>query len=891
MRFVGGYPAFNFLAVLVGNGQFRAGQFLHCGQVLLGDYHLDDIIQHLKPLHLTGGQHRKRYNLGSGVSVRGFHLGQRIIACGQFLNVVRFVGGYPAVNFLAVLVGNGQFCAGQLLHGGQVFLGDCHLDSVIAHNHGCIVQQFPIIPRPEQQGLLGQIVDLGFLQVAAVLFHLLQQTEGNFIRQRVAIGGAGFGQGIGIAQVQPGHPVGRVGGHPAFHNVAVSVFNGQSGTGQFLVVGQIALAHPHFGGFVGAGAFQNLHSLPVAGKGDFHGFFIDIVAQRGADFFGDVVAAVGGGILVGAAAVLLAADGNIAIEVGGAIRIGFGAGGYQLTGGKNKAAVCIVNVIGGVQVEHGTGKVFAAFQIGFVDADFGLFALIMEFNSVSRNNFLRLVVPCKGHIKGGVRACIAIRRLGFRNVIAAQRQGHADLANSTIVDDGQEIIGSRRARRGKDGSVSSAVTCGYDCHHIALGVPEGAVAVVIKLAILRVDVFGCRDGILGTGQRAGFIGEVAAFCFARHPWVNAARLRLPARQHLAGLADGQLAEGFMVGILFANYQRVHAVFVLIAGCLINTVGGDGKIDIVAFISNPRIVIAVGRGGFHNAVFAQRQLFGQGQDALGVCIEGGDVLGQIPVYRVGHTHQFGRAVFHAVIAVIIQVVDLERRTRQQHGFAGFLVQFGDAQIHLDLLIQHREFLVAVRAGQGAVFGRCHRAHRAVAVNDHQVRFCLIQILGNGGFHHQIGPVGQALHANVAGIVAENFRQTVLVGGACGLPAVALAVFVVARCSQRFVVGGNFGGVDLVSSGNRLSLAGEIPLGVVIVVVLVEVAVQNALQAVSARLALGKLLGFGQVGHQIKGKACILQLLPVGFAAGRYNFADFHIALCDLILAFGLGIVAV
>ena len=520
-----------------------------------------------------------------------------------------FVGGYPAVNFLAVLVGNGQFRTGQFLHGGQVFLGNFHLDSVIAHNHGCIIQQFPIIPRPEQQGLLGQIVDLGFLQVAAVFIHLLQQTEGNLIRQRVAIGGAGFGQGVGITQVQPCHPVGRVGGHPAFHNVAVSVFNGQSGTGQFLVIGQIALAYPHFGGFVGAGAFQNLHRLAVVGKGDFHRLFVDIVTQRGADFPDDILAAVGGGILVGAAAILLAADGNIAIEVGDAVRIGFGAGSHQLTGGKNKAAVCIVNVIGGVQVEHGTGKVFAAFQIGFVDADFGLFALVMEFNSVSRNNFLRLVVPRKGHIKGGVRACIAIRRLGFRNVIAAQRQGHADFTDGAVVDDGQKIIGRRGARRGKDGSVGSAVACGYDCHHIALGVPERAVAVVIKLAILRVDVLGCRDGVLGTGQRAGFIHEVAAFRFARHPRVNAVRLRLPAGQHLAGLADGQLAEGFVVGILFSNYQRVHAVFVFVAGRLINAVGGNGKINIVAFRIQPLVIESVGCVGFYNAILTQRQFFG------------------------------------------------------------------------------------------------------------------------------------------------------------------------------------------------------------------------------------------------------------------------------------------
>ena len=65
----------------------------------------------------------------------------------------------------------------------------------------------------------------------------------------------------------------------------------------------------------------------------------------------------------------------------------------------------------------------------------------------------------------------------------------------------------------------------------------------------------------------------------------------------------------------------------------------------------------------------------------------------------------------------------------------------------------------------------------------------------------------------------------------------------------------------------------------------------MQTVSTCLTLGKLCRFGQVGHQIKGKARVLQLLPVGLAAGRNDFADFDISLGNLILAFGLGIVAV
>ena len=48
---------------------------------------------------------------------------------------------------------------------------------------------------------------------------------------------------------------------------------------------------------------------------------------------------------------------------------------------------------------------------------------------------------------------------------------------------------------------------------------------------------------------------------------------------------------------------------------------------------------------------------------------------------------------------------------------------------------------------------------------------------GRFHDQIGAVGQALHANVAGIIAEDFGQLILIGTPRGLPAITLAVLVV------------------------------------------------------------------------------------------------------------------
>ena len=133
MRFVGGYPAVDFLAFLVGDNQLGTRQFFVCGDVYLGDFHLDNIVPHLKPLHLAGGQNRKRYTLGKGIPVRGFHFGQRVITCEQLFDVVRLVGGCPAVNLLAVLVGNGQFRAGQFLHCGQIFLRNFPLNDIVPH--------------------------------------------------------------------------------------------------------------------------------------------------------------------------------------------------------------------------------------------------------------------------------------------------------------------------------------------------------------------------------------------------------------------------------------------------------------------------------------------------------------------------------------------------------------------------------------------------------------------------------------------------------------------------------------------------------------------------------------------------------------------------------------
>ena len=159
----------------------------------------------------------------------------------------------------------------------------------------------------------------------------------------------------------------------------------------------------------------------------------------------------------------------------------------------------------------------------------------------------------------------------------------------------------------------------------------------------------------------------------------------------------------------------------------------------------------------------------------------------------------------------------------------------------------------------------------------------------GLHDQIGAVGQPLHTDTAGVIAEDFGQLILIGTPRGLPAITLAVLVVARRGQRFVVGGNFVGVDLVGLGNGLRLTGEIPLGVLVVVFLVDVGIQNALQSVASGAGLVKLLDLGQVGHKIEGEACAFQLQPIGLTAGGDDLADLHVALGDLILTSGQAVI--
>ena len=70
-------------------------------------------ILHQNSLHFAGGKNGKANALRNVISIRCRDLGERVLSGRQFFDIVRRIGGYPAVKFLAILVGNGQLRTGS----------------------------------------------------------------------------------------------------------------------------------------------------------------------------------------------------------------------------------------------------------------------------------------------------------------------------------------------------------------------------------------------------------------------------------------------------------------------------------------------------------------------------------------------------------------------------------------------------------------------------------------------------------------------------------------------------------------------------------------------------------------------------------------------------------
>ena len=162
-------------------------------------------------------------------------------------------------------------------------------------------------------------------------------------------------------------------------------------------------------------------------------------------------------------------------------------------------------------------------------------------------------------------------------------------------------------------------------------------------------------------------------------------------------------------------------------------------------------------------------------------------------------------------------------------------------------------MAVAGGGHCAVGRTEHALRRGAVDCHHKRVCLKYVLRNRGFHHKILPIRQALHPEFSVLVGENFSQPVFVGIAGGLPAVSLAVGVVAVCGEGGVVGIYGGGAALIHPDNRLFLAGEIVLEGFVVIPIFAVGIQNALRVIGAVRADAELAGPAQIPDEVHRKA--------------------------------------
>ena len=316
-------------------------------------------------------------------------------------------------------------------------------------------------------------------------------------------------------------------------------------------------------------------------------------------------------------------------------------------------------------------------------------------------------------------------------------------------------------------------------------------------------------------------------------------------QHIAQLTDRKLTERLVITVFFFYDILVHVVGG-IAHDLPDAVRLDFKLHRVGRI----VIVSFRTLQFLNQVSAQRQFFRCFHKAVCIGVEHIRFLRGVTAGRVDH----GNA---GLITLVIQFVQGKRGVGDFDRLAGFGVGLDELQIALQFLIQHIKSHIIV-AGGGNTGSRNRKSTlRAVGVHCHDERITLEHILGDGGFHNKVLPIGQAFNAENALIVGEHFSQSIFGWLIRGYPAVAPAVGVVAVCGQGRVIGVDRIGVALEHIGDGLSFMGEIVLERQIIVVILAVSVQNTLCIVAAVRVLHELRRLAQFGDAINGKARTFQ----------------------------------
>ena len=136
------------------------------------------------------------------------------------------------------------------------------------------------------------------------------------------------------------------------------------------------------------------------------------------------------------------------------------------------------------------------------------------------------------------------------------------------------------------------------------------------------------------------------------------------RQHLALLADGDLAQRFMVEILLGHDVIVHIVIGVIND-LIYTLGGDLKLHTICGI----IVVPLRPLHLHHTVAAQRQLFRRFQKPVSVRVKHTGFCSSAATLRVRHFHQIRPSIFG-------NPVNGESGISNFHGLSGLRIRLNE-----------------------------------------------------------------------------------------------------------------------------------------------------------------------------------------------------------------------
>ena len=402
--------------------------------------------------------------------------------------------------------------------------------------------------------------------------------------------------------------------------------------------------------------------------------------------------------------------------------------------------------------------------------------LFMADNSFRQHNVVFLVIPAKFHRVTLLGQHKTIRCLNLGNGVLAQRQGHGDFAIGSIMADREEIVGCLRAGGAECYFIHLPLRAGGNsCHQIAGFVPVSALAVWCGNVSCRVNFVHCACKVVLR------IDELSI---------------LVVGQHIAQLTNGKLTERFVVAVFLGNDVLIHVVG-SIAHNLPNTVGLDFKLHRVGRI----VIVSFRTLQFLNQVSAQRQFFRCFHKAVCIGVEHIRFLGGATAGRVDHGNA-GLAVF------FVQPIQRKGCVCNFDRLAGFGVGLDELQIAFQFLVQHIKSHIIVAGGGDAARRNRESALRAVGVHCHDERIALEHILGDGGFHDKVLPIGQAFNAEDALIVREYLSQPILGGLIRGHPAVAPAVGIVAVCGQGRVIGVDRVGAALEHIGDGLPLGAEI-----------------------------------------------------------------------------------